>query len=106
MIKIVIWSKDLESGKKELEKVVKDYQRIGVEIQKERHSKYESVIEFKNGHYIRLVPSTESRRGIKCNISIVDRSIEQEFFDCIIRACTIIPPIQAFRFFGEGELIL
>ena len=105
-MRIIIWSKTLESGKEELERILFGYQRLNIEIVERKDFRDDTRVVFKNGHCIRVIPARESMKGVKCNISIVERSIDQEFFDCIIRACTSIPPFQAFRFFGEGELIL
>ena len=46
----------------------------------------------------------ESARGRKANISYVDRAINKEFFNTVIKHCTIGFPYRGFLFFGEGEL--
>ena len=53
-----------------------------------------------------MVPARESFKGLKCNISIVERSIPFEIFDTIIEPCTMSYPIRGFDFYGEGELRL
>ena len=57
-----------------------------------------------NNDYIKVLEAKEFHRGQKCNLSIVERSISKDFFNCIIRACTVALPIQGFQFFGIGEL--
>lgn len=104
-MKVIIWyNEDINNGRKEMERVVDTFKRFQIEVETERHTKRDSVIKFKNGDYIKVIPAVESQRGQKCNISYVERSIDQKYFDMIIRACTIAPPIQGFNLYGQGDL--
>lgn len=105
-MKTTIWYNDYEKGKEQLEKIIDNYERCQIEAQNKVIGKRDSFVKFKNGHFIRMVPAVESFRGIKCNISIVERSINEEYFNNIIIPCTMNLPIQGFKFFGEGELRL
>lgn len=56
-----------------------------------------------NGDFWQTMPSRESGRGVKCNISYIERGIPEEIINCVIRPCTRAHPYNAIDYYGYSE---
>ena len=107
-MEIVIWYDNYENGLQKMENIISSYEAClhTVKIRIISNVSKTAQIEFSNGDILRVVPARKSFKGLKCNISIIERSIPFEIFDTIIEPCTTLYPIRGFDFYGEGELRL
>ena len=96
----IIWAYEIESGNEKLSEIIRDYGRIKVFPVRQRISKYGSWVIFDNGDYWKVRGAADSSRGHRANVSYIDRRISQEIVNDIIRAQTILPPYQAFKYYG------
>lgn len=56
-----------------------------------------------NGDFWQTMPSRESSRGVKCNISYIERGIPEEIINCVIKPCTRAEPYNAIDYYGYSE---
>ena len=100
----IVWGSTQDIAINKLIQVIKEYNMIDILPKQEVISKNNAWVKFENGDYWVAVGTWESARGRKANISYVDRAIDKEFFNTVIKHCTIGFPYRGFLFFGEGEL--
>lgn len=100
----IVWGSTQDIATNKLIQVIKEYNMIGIIPSREVITKYNAWVRFENGDYWIATGAWESARGRKANISYVDRAINRNFFNTVIRNCTIGFPYRGFLFFGEGEL--
>ena len=98
----IIWYYNKEKGKIRLQKLVDDYAKNNIRIDK--IFSYPDKIVFQNGDIWKLLKIGDSSRGHGCNISLVERNISIEDFNTFVRPVTKFCPYQAYDFYGEGEL--
>ena len=88
----IIWANTVEDGNKFLEEIIQEYQKKGIEVQRTKvHSKYGSEVIFENENTIdfwRVKKASESSRGYRADISLVDTRITLEVYNNIIRPQT------------------
>ena len=99
-MKGMVWYYTYEDGLKQLQRIKMDYERMNIKAVKERFSRFGSLVEFENGDCWKMASGTESSRGNKINVSYIDRRIEEDMVQCVIRPCTMAYPFQAFRYYG------
>ena len=100
-MKGIVWGHTFQTAKEQLKKIQEHYELYHIPATRIKNSLHEYWIEFSNGDIWRAINATESARGNKVNISYIDRKIDPIFIDVIIRHCTVAPPYQAFRYYGE-----
>ena len=100
----IVWGSTQDIATNKLIQVIKEYRMIGIIPDREVITKHNAWVKFENGDYWVACGSVESARGYKANISYVDRAINRNFFNTVIKNCTIGFPYRGFLFFGEGEL--
>lgn len=100
----IVWGSTQDIATNKLIQVIKEYSMIGIIPDREVITKHNAWVKFENGDYWVACGSVESARGYKANISYVDRAINKDFFNIVIKHCTIGFPYRGFLFFGEGEL--
>ena len=100
----IVWGSTQDIAINKLIQVIKEYNMIGIIPNREVITKHNAWVEFENGDYWVATGAWESARGRKANISYVDRAINKDFFNTVIKHCTIGFPYRGFLFFGEGEL--
>lgn len=55
-----------------------------------RKSVYDMTIEFHNGSYIRVIPTSDKARGYKMHLLIADENINYNVLNCVLRPCEIL----------------
>lgn len=96
----IVWAYLMEDGNEQMFKIIEDYERIGISVVRQRFCKYEGWVTFENGDHWKVRPARDSSRGYRANISYIDRRIEQEWINVIIRPQTTLLPYQAYRYYG------
>lgn len=99
-MKGMVWYYTYEDGLEQLKQIQNNYDRMKIKTVRERLSRFGSFIEFENGDQWKMASGTESSRGNKINVSYIDRRIDGEMVQCVIRPCTMAYPFQAFRYYG------
>lgn len=95
----IIWAYRLEDGLQELEEVIEDYKKIGVEVARKQLISTNSWVIFGNGDYWKVVAAANHSCGHRANVSYIDYRIDPECIDTIIKPATVFPPFQAFRYY-------
>ena len=98
----IIWYQNKEKGKIRLQKLVDDYAKNNIKIDKT--CSCSNKIVFQNGDIWKLLKVYNNSRGHGCNISLVERNVSIEDFNTFVRPATKFYPYQAYDFYGEGEL--
>ena len=98
----IVYGSTFEKAKTQLEKIIEDYQKIGIEINGRRgfrvaHNSMDVV--FINGDQWTAVRASENSRGRACNIAYIDRDIDIEIVECIIKPTIKSFPYQAHRYY-------
>lgn len=98
-MKAIVWyDKYLETAKEFIKMQVERYRLFGIEGQ---------VVDSKNflrfyadnGDFWQTAPSYESSRGMKCNISYVEKDISEDFINRVIKPCTTAYPYNAITYY-------
>ena len=98
----IVYGSTFEKAKTQLEKIIEDYKKIGIEPKEKyglRIAHNSMNVEFVNGDCWTAVTATESSRGRACNIAYIDRDIDQDLIDCVIRPTIKSYPYQAHRYY-------
>ena len=95
-MKGIVYGQTFEKAKTQLEKIIEDYKRIGIEIN-ERHglraTRYSMDVSFTNGDQWIAVRASENSRGRACNIAYIDHDIDPDIISCVI-----IPTIKSYPY--------
>lgn len=99
-MKGMVWYYTYEDGLKQLQRIKTDYERMQIEVVRERFSRFGTFIDFENGDTWKMASGIESSRGNRINVSYIDRRIDKDMVQCLIQHCTTAQPFQAFRYYG------
>ena len=95
-MKGIIWYyTNKEIGLERLEQLIKDYQRIRIEVI--HRTKYE--VEFDNGDIWYVAPSRGSSRGNTCNIGLIERGTPEDIIHTIVMPCIKSYPYRAYNYY-------
>ena len=100
----IVWGSTIASAKSKLDDIADEYIKFGYRVEDQSNSKFNTYVTFSNGDMWRAVRACESMRGIRCNVSYIERNIDYDIYCTIIQHCTSRPPFTAIRFYGEGNL--
>ena len=98
----IVYGKTFEQAEIQLQKIIEDYKKIGIEpasIYHIRKSKNNYSVEFPNGDYWIAVGASANSRGRTCNIAYIDRDIDIEIIECVIKPTIKSFPYQAYRYY-------
>lgn len=101
-MKGIVYGKTFEKAKIQLQKIIEDYKKIGIEPETKYSIKLSLnnfSVEFPNGDYWIAVGASESSRGRACNIAYIDLEIEPDIISCVIMPTIKAFPYQAHRFY-------
>ena len=98
-MKGIVWGLNRPTCDGRLNKLITEYELFwNIKPKKIRQSQQTYEVEFENGDIWMAVVITESARGRKCNISLVDKRIPYELIP-IIKSCTICHPFNAISYY-------
>lgn len=92
-MKGIIYCKKLETGLDWFDKIIEDYNTIGIECEIPKVSANQAFTDFYNGDRWTVVVASESARGHACNVAYIDRMINNDLIEQVI-----IPTIKAFPY--------
>ena len=98
-MKGIVWYNNRSRGEEKISEIIYHYDFMGIGIIKQINSKNNSFVIFENGDIWRLVGTTDSARGQRCNVSFIEQSIEKDFIDIIIKPCTTALPFIAYNYY-------
>lgn len=102
-MKAVIWYySDIEIAKNYLDMIMHRYalMRLRGKFKNMRDS---AEFRAENGDIWKILPCRESFRGVKCNISYVERGTPEEIVRNIIGPCTTQLPYNGIDYYGPYE---
>ena len=98
-MKAIVWyDKHIETAKEFIKTQISRYKIMGIEVQI-IESKNFFRFNAENGDLWQTAPVRESSRGIKCNISYVEKGIPEELINRIIKPCTTAYPHNAITYY-------
>ena len=83
--RIGVYCKDADWMEMAFQTILKCYDECL--IQEVRNSRYNKIIEFKNGDMIKFVPAVEGARGNKFNKIFLQPGIDREIYTTVIKPC-------------------
>ena len=98
-MKGIIWYNNRENGLERLKKLIEDYNNFKISTVVVKFTNIPCVI-FENGDKWKVVRASDCGRGECCNVSLIERDIEQKLIDCIIKPATKSKPYQAIGFYS------
>ena len=102
-MKAIVWyDKYLETAKGFIKTQIEKYKLMGIEGRIVENKNF-LCFYADNGDFWQTAPSRESSRGMKCNISYVEKSIPKEFINCVIKPCTVAYPYNAIAYYENSE---
>lgn len=106
-MKGVIWhNNNYSEALEQLEKIIKNYERMNIPIARQCSTKNNTSVIFENGDTWEVIAAIERSRGKRCNIAYVERNIDSNIYQTIICRTIIDFPFSAIHLWGEGNLHL
>jgi hypothetical protein len=103
-MKGLVWGSTSIIAKEKLTEIEACYELLKIPIIKKRENRHSTEILFENGDIWKTATAHESARGHKVNISYVDRKIDPEFVDVVIKHCTTALPYNSITYYGEPHI--
>lgn len=100
-MKGLVWGSTIISAKEKLAEIEKRYELLKISVVNKKENIHSIQIIFENGDIWKTVSAHESARGHRANISYVDRKIDSEFIDVVIKPCTTALPYNSITYYGE-----
>ena len=96
----IVWGATTIKANEKLETIIEYYKRKDIKpIQIRKTSSGELSVVFENGEQWRALNTIECRRGLSCNVSLIDKNINEEFKTRIIFPCTKSFPWTAIGYY-------
>ncbi len=97
----IVWYKNKENGFEKMRSIMHGYNKMGINIIEVRRGKEEIIAVYENKDIWRCVPVSENRRGLKANVSLIERAIDKKLVNLIIYPATVASPYNAYSFYGK-----
>lgn len=98
-MKAIVWyDQHLETAKEFIKTQIERYKLMGIEghiVESKNFLRFYAD----NGDFWQTMPSYESSRGAKCNISYVEKGIPEDFIYDVIFHCTTALPFSAITYY-------
>ena len=100
-MKGIIWYTNRSNAQHQLTELIARYNAMNIQVKEYKKSATQESVQFENGDFWKTCQAYGNSRGNCCNISFVERSIDPEFYERVIRYATRALPYQAIWFYGE-----
>lgn len=98
----IIWYySDVGAGMARFQKLVDEYDRVGIANHGGRVWSEGASIEFDNGDFWVMCSSKTSARGHACNVSLIERCTPEDVVRYKILPTLKSPPYQAYMYYGD-----
>ena len=94
----IVYGKTFKRAETKLQEIIENYKKIGIEPNSIYKNNYYSV-EFPNRDDWIAVGASENSHGRTCNIAYIDRDIDIEIIERIIKPTIKSFPYQAYRYY-------
>ena len=94
-----VYGSTIEIANQELEKIIEDYKSMGYLVTRYVKRSNGSFVEFNNADFWQAVRAGDGQRANRCNVAYIDRGINQNIINCIIRPAITLKPFQAERYY-------
>ena len=94
-----VYGSTIEIANQELEHIIEEYKTMGCLVTRYVKRLNGSFVEFNNADFWQAVYAGNGQRANRCNIAYIDRNINQNIIDCIIRPAITLKPFQAERYY-------
>ena len=94
-----VYGSTIEIANQELEQIIEDYKTMGYLVTRYVKRLNGSFVEFNNADFWQAVRVGDGQRANRCNVAYIDRNINQNIVDCIIRPAITLKPFQAERYY-------
>ena len=84
----IVWGATRIRANEKLKTIIEYYERKGIKPIQIKKTSGELSVVFENGEQWYAVNAIECRRGLSCNVSLIDKNIDEEFKTRIIFPCT------------------
>jgi hypothetical protein len=74
---------------------------MNIQVKEYKVGATQESVQFENGDFWKTCQAYDSSRGNCCNVSLVERSIDPEFYENVIKYATRALPYHAIEFYGE-----
>ena len=99
----IIYCNKLETGLNHFKQIIEDYAKIGIGYEKPIANANRGIVKFNNGDEWIVVRASENARGHSCNITYIDRMINEEIVETIIMSTIKAAPYQAYKYYNWGN---
>ena len=94
-----VYGSTIEIANQELEQIIEDYKSMGYFIIRYIKRLNGSFVEFNNADFWQAIYAGDGQRANRCNVAYIDRNINQNIVDCIIKPAITLKPFQAERYY-------
>ena len=101
---IIFYGSNFINGNEKLEEIINKYTQMKIGIVKNVYNNYGSCVEFENGDVWKVAKANDMSRGHRCNVAYVERCIDYNTYNCIVRPCVTLLPFSAINLWGNGDL--
>lgn len=94
-----IYGSTIKIANQKLEQIIEDYKSMGYLVTRYAKTLTGSFVEFINGDFWQAVRASENQRANRCNVAYIDRNIDQDIINCVIRPAITLNPFQAEHYY-------
>lgn len=98
-----IWGRNIKRARPIFWEIINNYKYVNIQPVKIRDNAHCCQVIFENGDIWTAVRASESQRGRRSNISLVDYSIDDEIINLVIRPATSALPYGVLDYFWVEE---
>ena len=100
-MKGIIWYTNRSNAQHQLTELIAKYNAINIPVKEYKRGITQESVQFENGDFWKTCQTYENSKGNCCNVSLVERSIDPEFYETVIIRVTRALPYHAIGFYGE-----
>lgn len=100
-MKGIIWYDSKLNAQHQLTELIARYNAINIQVEEYKKGATQESVRFENGDFWKTCQADNNSKGSCCNVSLVERSIDPEFYETVIIRVTRALPYHAIGFYGE-----
>ena len=100
-MKGIIWYNNRLNAQHQLTELIARYNAMNIQVKEYKGGITQESVQFENGDSWKTCQAYQNSKGNCCNISLIERSIDPEFYETVIIRVTRALPYHAIGFYGE-----